>query len=96
MMDEINRLLTKYVDAINNGDHINISNLINECSIENREELKQLIETIKIFKSSNEVQRVRPEIVKVLFENLDNQRIKKFGKTDNFKKASISDNGSDK
>lgn len=48
----IDKLLSLYVDTINEGKSININDLLKQCSPSDAKELKELIEMVDIFKTS--------------------------------------------
>ena len=93
-MSKIDNLLTKYVDNINSGLPIDINVILEECPVEEREELQELIAMINTFSKNFKSYEVRPQKVNKLFSQLENIRLKnRFNTQDsvvNFRKKTIS------
>lgn len=77
----IDKLLTEYVDSLNNGKKIDIADLLAQCPKDEREELKRLVEMVQVFKKSTIQVHSHPQKVDALFAHLEQMRAKKYAYT---------------
>lgn len=92
----IDKLLTKYVD----GEIKDISELIKMCPLENRKELEELIQMVKVFRRNASPLKAAQADVDLVFNHLDKIRMDQYQDKGtklvaNFRKQNLTDEEKD-